>query len=380
MSPSVLHVTQCTDAGVPHVVVGQLAAARAAGWRVALATPGGDMADLGREAGAEVHTWLAERSPVSPTLRAEVRDLRAVVNDVRPDAVVLHSAKAGLVGRIVVRGAAPTVFVPHAWSWQAASGAQRSGALAWERYAARWTDVFACVSEGEAAEGRRHGVRGSYAIVPNDVDAAAVRAAAPGPRAAARIRLGLEARRPVAVCVARLAPQKDHGTLLRAWSRVAAANPAARLYLVGDGPDAPDVARTAATIPGVVLVGAVDRCTPLTWMSAADVVVCSSRFEGRALVPQEAAALGRVVVTTDVEGTDEGYVGPARVVVPVGDDASLAAATARLLTDAAAREHAERHLVATPPPAPSGDRMIALLEDLVGRGVPSPVTAGEDAA
>ena len=238
---TLLHVTQCTDAGVPHVVAAQVAAASAAGWRTALACPGGGLADLGTAAGADVFPWHATRSPVTASLRREVRDLRSVVDAVGPDLVVLHSAKAGLVGRLALRGSVPTVFVPHAWSWQAATGAQRAGAVAWERRAARWTEVFACVGAGEAAEGRARGLRGRFAIVPNDIDAAAIRAAAPVSRAAARAALGLEARRPVAVCVARLAPQKDHDTLLRAWSAVVLANPAARLYLVGDGPLAAEV-------------------------------------------------------------------------------------------------------------------------------------------
>ncbi len=310
MTGTLLHVTQCTDAGVPHVVAAQVAAASAAGWRTALACPGGGLADLGTAAGADVFPWHATRSPVTASLRREVRDLRNVVDAVGPDLVVLHSAKAGLAGRLALRGSVPTVFVPHAWSWQAATGAQRVGALAWERRAARWTEVFACVGAGEAAEGRARGLRGRFTIVPNDIDAAAIRAAAPDSRKAARATLGLEAHRPVAVCVARLAPQKDHGTLLRAWSAVVLANPAARLYLVGDGPLAAEVLADARGVRGVVLVGAVDRPTALAWMSAADVVVSSSRFEGRALVPQEAAALGRVVVTTAVEGSDEGYAGP----------------------------------------------------------------------
>jgi hypothetical protein len=45
-----------------------------------------------------------------------------VVEEVRPDLVHAHSAKAGLAGRLAVRGRIPTVFQPHAWSFEAVGG------------------------------------------------------------------------------------------------------------------------------------------------------------------------------------------------------------------------------------------------------------------
>ena len=76
----------------------------------------------------------------------ETQRLRRLISQVDPDVVHLHSAKAGLAGRLAVRGTRPTLFQPHGWSWLAARGATARGALAWERLAARWTDV-SCASE-----------------------------------------------------------------------------------------------------------------------------------------------------------------------------------------------------------------------------------------
>ena len=47
--------------------------------------------------------------------------------------------------------------------------ATRRLALAWERTAARWTDVFLCVSEAEHRRGIAAGVGGAWAVVPNAV-------------------------------------------------------------------------------------------------------------------------------------------------------------------------------------------------------------------
>ncbi|NEA48622.1 glycosyltransferase, partial [Streptomyces sp. SID10815] len=71
--------------------------------------------------------------------------------EVRPDLVHAHSAKAGLAGRLAVRGRIPTVFQPHAWSFEAVGGATAALALRWERWGTRWAARTVCVSEAERA-------------------------------------------------------------------------------------------------------------------------------------------------------------------------------------------------------------------------------------
>ena len=342
----ILHVCQPSNGGVPHVVAQHLEAAGARGWSAHLACPGGDAAVLGRAAGATVHEWPAVRSPHPRHLAAETRAFRAVVAEVSPDVVVLHSAKAGLVGRFVLRGQLPTVFMPHAWSWLAVSGGQEHLARQWERWAARWTHLLGCVGRAEIDAGRAAGVRGDYLVCDNSVSADQLRALAPRNRVTARRQLGVKATSRLVVCVARLAPQKDHETLLRAWDRVTERAPDAELVLVGDGPLAAELAVRAEQRSRVRLTGALPRAAAMTWLVAADVVACSSRFEGRALVPQEAAALGRVVVTTEVAGVREGYSGPGRVVVRVGDDVELGAQIADLLLDQGRLASAEADVAA----------------------------------
>jgi glycosyltransferase involved in cell wall biosynthesis len=287
-------------------------------------------------AGARVVRWEARRGP-GPWLGREVAAAAFAVRRERPDLVHLHSAKAGLAGRLALRGALPTVFQPHAWSFDAVGGATAGAARAWERYAARWTDRVLCVSEAERRAGLDAGLRARWAVVRNGVDLAhftptadraAVRAALPALSDAGPAT-------PLVVCVGRLCPQKGQDVLLRAWPAVAAALPAARLVLVGDGPDRP---RLMAGAPaGVLLAGAARDTAP--WYQAADVVVLPSRWEGMALAPLEAMACGRPVVASDVSGAREAL-HPADAdtcLVPPGDPAALAAALLRLLTDAPLR-------------------------------------------
>ncbi|WP_241838051.1 glycosyltransferase [Streptomyces sp. CB03234] len=213
------------------------------GMRVAVACPPGTpLAVAAGARGAEVHPWRAGREP-GPRLVVESRRIAELVELVRPDLVHAHSAKAGLAARIAVRGRVPTVYQPHAWSFEAVDGVTGALARRWERWAARWTDRVICVSEAERRRGEYAGVRASWSVVHNGVDTARFTT---GPdRAAARAALGLPASAPLVVCVGRLCRQKGQDTLLAAWPAVLARVPHARLVLVGDGPAA-DSLRAAA--------------------------------------------------------------------------------------------------------------------------------------
>ncbi|WP_309235816.1 glycosyltransferase [Streptomyces sp. TRM64462] len=327
-----LHVVQPGDGGVARVVTDVVGAHVAQGMRVAVACPPDTpLAAAVRARGAEVHVWRAGRDP-GPAVPAESRRVAELVDLVRPDLVHAHSAKAGLATRIAVRGRVPTVYQPHAWSFEAVDGVTAALARRWERWAARWTDRVICVSEAERRRGERAGVRAPWTVVHNGVDVSRFGPFTAGAdRAAARAVLlpGVPAAAPVVVCVGRLCRQKGQDVLLRAWDEVAARVPGARLVLVGDGPSA-DALRAAAP-PSVVLTGVVADALP--WYRAADLAVLPSRWEGMALAPLEAMASGRPVVLTDVDGAREslppGHA--AHCLVRPGDPAALAAALVRLL-------------------------------------------------
>jgi glycosyltransferase involved in cell wall biosynthesis len=330
---TILHVSQPTEAGVAACVLSLIADQRARGWEVALAAPfWNDLSSDAEKLGARSYRWEAVRAP-GPAALPEAISLGRIVRRVDPDVVHLHSSKAGLAGRLSLRGRVPTIFQPHAWSFDAADGAVGKLALAWERFAARWTDAVVCVSEAEAAEGRAAGVRGRYEVVSNGVSLADWPVAGPDERAAARLTLGLE-EGPLGVCVGRLTRQKGQDLLLAAWPRVRDRVPGAKLVLVGSGPEEERIRALAGE--GVELVGARDDL--IHWYAAADVVVAASRWEGMSLVPLEAMASGRSVVATDVSGAREAIGEEAGAVVALDDTAALAEATAERLLD---RERAD---------------------------------------
>lgn len=301
----------------------------AAGWNVSVASPATGMLPAAVEAaGASSLTWEAGRAPNAATI-AETRQLRRLVAQVRPDVIHLHSSKAGLAGRLAVRGRTPTVFSPHAWSHLHMHGPARTAARSWERASARWADVVLCVSEDEAATGAADGIRATYRTIANS-------AAIDHPgltQVEARRELGLETDGTILVLLGRYAVQKGQDILLQAWPSIHAQVPTARLYLVGHGPD--EAALRAAAPEGVELVPAGDRERVARWILSSDVMAFPSRWEGLSLTVLEALELGRPVVVSDCQGMAEALEGGAGRMVPREDPAALAEAIVPYLADRA---------------------------------------------
>ena len=334
MSLSVLHVSQPVDGGVARSVSDLASDQVGRGWRVLVGSPEGPLARRITEVGAEHLAWRAARAP-GPASMLEARSLGRIVKRAAPDLVHLHSSKAGLAGRLAIRGRLPTLFQPHAWSFYALDGPLGRAALAWERLGARWATAIVCVSDGERRDGEAAGIRASWRVVPNGVD---LDAFAVEDREAARRTLGLDSR-PLAVSVGRLSRQKGIDVLLAAWPEVESRVPGAQLVVVGSGPEEDELRRRAGSAR---LVGASDDVG--SWLGAADVVVVPSRWEGLAYVVLEAMAAGRTVVATDVAGMREAL-GDTGFIVPPEDPAALATTLALAFTQprgTGARERVER--------------------------------------
>ncbi len=317
--PSVLHMTQPTDAGVAIYLAALCADQQARGWDVAVACPDrGRLADDLAVRGIRRITWPAVRAP-GANAASEALRLRRLLDRTGPDLVHLHSSKAGLAGRLAARGQLPTMFQPHGWSWLAAPRPMVRAAVAWERLAARWTALYVCLGEGEAAQARAQGLRGRYCIVRSGVDLKHFQRADEGDRRVARALLGLPRAAPLAVCVGRVTRQKGQDVLLAAWPAVRARCPGARLAVVGGGDLLEPLRRQ--TPPGAVLAGPVDDARP--WYAAADLVVLPSRWEGLPLTMLEALAVGRPVVGSDIPGIADVLPPGAGALVPAGDVGAL---------------------------------------------------------
>jgi glycosyltransferase involved in cell wall biosynthesis len=334
----VLHVAEVAHGGVISLVRTFAEQQLKAGFDVhVLAAP-----DVGPLAGV-VHEWSPRRRRLTSYPSYALR-LREVVTAVRPDVVHLHSFFPGLFGRMLrlPRGTA-VVYQPHSWAFERIPARAVGAVVAWEKFAARRTDVVVTNCESELAEGHDHGLRVKGEVVGLPIDTEHFAPVDSAERLRIRQDLGLDDRR-LLVCVGRISHQKGQVALATAWESDPI--PDAVLAMIGPG-DPTEVAAAAPTAVGSTLrlVGALSDVRP--WLHAADVCVQPSRYEGQSVAMAEAMSCGRAVVMTDVNGAREALrpdgEPAAGAVVPLGDlDSLLREARARLDDESLARE--EEHV------------------------------------
>ncbi len=140
---------------------------------------------------------------------------------------------------------------------------------------------------------------------------------------------------PIAISVARLSPEKDFSTLLRAVWILIKEHPEFRLRIVGDGPDRPNLEKLAADLElteHVEFLG--ERSDVAEQLPKAGFFVSSSLTEGISLTVLEAMAVGLPVVTTRVGGNPEIVVdGGTGRLVDSGSPEQLALAMRDMLND-----------------------------------------------
>lgn len=152
---------------------------------------------------------------------------------------------------------------------------------------------------------------------------------------ALRRSLGITPGVPIVGTVARLSPEKDQATLLRAFAELGSVLPDARLLIVGDGVLRPDLERLAGEL-GIAgrtyFTG--ERQDVAALLRAMDVFCLPSLTEGTSLTLLEAMATGLPAVVTAVGGNPEVVAdGTSGWLVPPGKPEQLATALLRVLQD-----------------------------------------------
>jgi glycosyltransferase involved in cell wall biosynthesis len=140
-----------------------------------------------------------------------------------------------------------------------------------------------------------------------------------------------------------LEPVKDQVTLLRAFARLAARDPDARLVICGDGSLRRGLQRLAVRLAiddAVDFRGHIPRHDLPDVYRSATLLAVSSRWEAQSMVAVEAAACGVPIVGTRVGSLPD--LGDGAATVPVGDHVSLADAMADVVGDAARQQRMSR--------------------------------------
>lgn len=145
------------------------------------------------------------------------------------------------------------------------------------------------------------GAKPESCILYNTVDDTAIRSKATD----VSVQTGYREKMTV-VTVGRMYHQKSYDRLLEAHWQLIQQGYDHDLWILGDGPDRPELERFVKehSLESTVFMPGFQQ-NPYPYLSAADVVVCSSRYEGFSTVVTEALILGKCILTTDCSGMDE---------------------------------------------------------------------------
>jgi glycosyltransferase involved in cell wall biosynthesis len=283
--------------------------------------------------------------PIGPLrdLRA-LREIHAVLTDLRPELLAVHSAKAGVLGRLVGRSLRiPVVLTAHGWTFTPGIPPLQAAAYRQiERFAGPLASRIIAVSEfdRQLALDARIVTADRIVTVHNGMPDVPLRLRADPGRTPVRL-----------IMVARLGAQKDHPLLLRALAGLM--HHAWELDLVGEGPLMNEMKSLAATLGiggRVRFLG--QRMDVDQLLADAHVSLLVSNWEGFPLSILEAMRAGLPVVASSVAGIGEAVSdGETGYLVPRGDVELLRDRIGRLLVDptlrvrmgAAGRARYEQH-------------------------------------
>ena len=240
-----------------------------------------------------------------------VKRLEGLFKAGRPDIVHTHSGKAGILGRIAARRAGVPIIIHHI---HGPSFGNFQGAVAnlifttAEKHAARVTDHFFCsasamtrlyLAAGIGKPEMYTRIFSGFNLQPfldakNDL--------------VLRKKLGLDETNFVIGKIGRIFKLKGHADLLRAFAKIHAEIPLARLLLVGDGilrGEMGSLAKRLGIADKVVFTGLVPPGEVGRFVGIMDCLAHLSYREALSRALPQALAAGKPVVAYDFDGADE---------------------------------------------------------------------------
>lgn len=285
----------------------------------------GPLTDFAEDHNIQVHILphLIRKVDLKADFKA-IQEFITLIKRIQPDLIHAHNSKAGLVGRIAGRlCGVPTIYTAHGWQFtQGTPVVHRILSYINEKLGASLSQKIICVAESDRQLALRAKISNSQKLVT--------------------IHLGIEDtdivianpiyQPPKAVMVARFDKQKDHFTLLRAIAQISHLHYS--VDLVGNGPlleECKLIARDLGIEDKVNFLGS--RFDVPQRLSAAQLFILSTNYEGLPISILEAMRSGLPVIATDVDGvSEEVQEGQTGLLVSRQDVQSLANALEQLLS------------------------------------------------
>lgn len=149
-----------------------------------------------------------------------------------------------------------------------------------------------------------------------------------------RARWGLDNGHRVIGCIGRMHSQKGQEFLIRAFRDISRDHLDARLVLVGDGPTMHQMQAEAAGHQNIVFTGTITGNDYTNLLSAFDIYVQPSRYEGLPRTLLDAMYMGLPIVATAVNGTPDAIRdGENGLLINAEDSAALTHTLVRLFND-----------------------------------------------
>jgi len=226
------------------------------------------------------------------------------------DAVHTHSSKAGILGRLAaaLAGVKVIMHTVHGWSFHdCQNSALRVFYICLERICAKFSQRLIVVSNWDREKGLKQAIgrKEQYILIRYGIDYSEFDIQ---PQAKERMRqaLGLKPQEPLVAMIGCLKPQKCPEDFLRLAHRLKTAFPEVKFILAGDGTLRRRVEQLADKL-GLgehLILSGWRRDIPLL-LSAADVFVLTSAWEGLPIAALEAAASSKPILATDTGGIRE---------------------------------------------------------------------------
>lgn len=283
--------------------------------------------------------WLGGTKSILGMVKAYA-NLANLIKQSKPDVVHSHMFHANILSRLacLVSKVPRLVCTAHSNN---EGGKMRMLAY---RLTDKLADEFTNVSQGavESFERKKAAPVGRMLATHNGIDTQRF-CFNPVARQQLRSELGVQHSK-VFIAIGRFHEAKDYPNLLNAFSVFSNSQPGSHLLIVGDGELRPQIERQIKSLglqARVSLLGIRKDVPEL--LSAADVFVLSSAWEGFGLVVAEAMAVERIVIATNSGGVAEVLGGNGFLVAPRDSEALAESMQEAIdLSDDAAREYGRK--------------------------------------